>query len=156
MKPARLILLVCVVTVSAAYAQEQPARKRQSSGPARSRVHKLEELNWQQIDALERARTLVILLVGMIEEHGPHLPVGSDTLGVLYEASGVSMRVSQALRDWSVVLLPPINYGQAGANQIGDILVHPGTYGIRQSTLRSLVADVGGQVAQNGFKWVSY
>jgi creatinine amidohydrolase len=62
--------------------------------------------------------------------------------------------VSQALIDWNVVMLPSINYGHGGANQIGGILVHPGTYGIRRSTLRSLVADVGGQLAQNGFKWI--
>ena len=30
----------------------------------------------------------------------------------------------------------------------------PGTYGVRQSTLRSLVADIGGQIVQNRFKWV--
>lgn len=90
----------------------------------------------------------------MLEQHGPHLPVGSDTLGVVYEANGVSRRVSQALPDWNIVMMPAINYGQAGANLIGDMLVHPGTYGIRQSTLRSLVADVGGQLAQNGFKWI--
>jgi creatinine amidohydrolase/Fe(II)-dependent formamide hydrolase-like protein len=50
--------------------------------------------------------------------------------------------------------MPPINYGQGGANEIGARLVHAGTYGIRQSTLRALVADLGGQVAQNGFKWI--
>ena len=50
--------------------------------------------------------------------------------------------------------MPPINYGQGGANALGDMLVHPGTYAIRQSTLRSLVADLGGQLAQNGFKWI--
>ena len=64
------------------------------------------------------------------------------------------MRVSRALPDWNVVVMPPINYGHAGANLLGDMSTHPGTYGIRQSTLRSLVADVGGQTAQNGFKWV--
>ena len=90
----------------------------------------------------------------MIEEHGPHLPVGADTLGVMYEANGASRRVSRALPDWHIVMMPPINYGQGGANQLGDMPVHPGTYGIRQSTLRSLVADVGGQLAQNGFKWI--
>jgi creatinine amidohydrolase len=51
-------------------------------------------------------------------------------------------------------MMPPINYGHSGANQLGDLPVHPGTYAIRQSTLRSLVVDVGGQVAQNGFKWI--
>ena len=81
----------------------------------------------------------------MIEQHGPHLPVGADTLGVTYEANGAARRVSVALPDWTVVMMPAINYGHGGANLLGDMPVHPGTYGIRQSTLRSLVADVGGQ-----------
>jgi hypothetical protein len=51
-------------------------------------------------------------------------------------------------------MMPPINYGHSGANQLGDRPIHPGTYAIRQSTLRSLVAELGGQVAKNGFKWI--
>ena len=81
-------------------------------------------------------------------------PLAPTRLGVMYEANGVSRRVSQALPDWNVVMMPPINYGHGGANLLGDMLVHPGTYAIRQSTLRSLVADIGGQIAQNGFKWI--
>jgi creatinine amidohydrolase/Fe(II)-dependent formamide hydrolase-like protein len=50
--------------------------------------------------------------------------------------------------------MPMIDYGTAGANVIGGQLVHPGTYGIRQSTVRSLVADIGAQVALNRFKWI--
>ena len=153
MNQALIVLIVCVMSGSAASARDQ-ATQRDSSAPARSKVYKLEELNWPQIDVLDRERTLFILPVGMIEEHGPHLPVGADTFGVTYEAEGASRRVSRALPDWNVVMMPPINYGQSGANQLGDMLVHPGTYGIRQSTLRSLVADLGGQVAQNGFKWI--
>jgi creatinine amidohydrolase len=125
-------------------------------GPAGPRpgIHKLEELRWPQIEALERDRTLFILPVGMLEVHGPHLPIGTDTLGLIYEANHASRRVSRALPDWNIVMMPPINYGQGGANEIGARLVHAGTYGIRQSTLRALVADLGGQVAQNGFKWI--
>jgi creatinine amidohydrolase/Fe(II)-dependent formamide hydrolase-like protein len=68
-----------------------------------------------------------------------------------------SRRMSRLLPGASldhIVMMPPINYGQGGANHLGDMTVHPGTYGIRQSTLRSLVADLGGQVAQNGFNWI--
>ena len=122
--------------------------------PRDSRVHKLAELAWPRIDALDRERTIFILPIGMIEEHGPHLPVASDTFGVEYEAAGVSKRVSVALPQWRVVMMPTIHYGETGANVIGGDFVHPGTYGIRHSTLRSLVADVGAQVAQNGFKWI--
>jgi creatinine amidohydrolase/Fe(II)-dependent formamide hydrolase-like protein len=50
--------------------------------------------------------------------------------------------------------MPAVSYGAAGANELGGQSVHRGTYGIRQATLRSLVADVGGQVARNGFKWI--
>jgi creatinine amidohydrolase len=152
MNQALIVLMVCVTGASAASARTPGTPG--SSAPARSRIYKLEELTWPQIDALNRDRTLLILPVGMIEEHGPHLPVGADTLGVTYEADGAAKHVSRALPDWNVVMMPPINYGHSGANQLGDLPVHPGTYAIRQSTLRSLVADVGGQVAQNGFKWI--
>lgn len=97
---------------------------------------------------------MFILPVGAVEEHGPHLAVGADNIQVKFEATGASRRVSQALPDWNVVMMPPIDYGQGGANHLGNLPVHPGTYGIRQSTLRSLIADVGADVARNGFKWV--
>jgi creatinine amidohydrolase/Fe(II)-dependent formamide hydrolase-like protein len=58
------------------------------------------------------------------------------------------------LPDWNVVMMPLINYGSAGANHLGGLPFHPGTYGVRQSTLRSLIADLGGQIAQNRFEWV--
>jgi creatinine amidohydrolase len=143
MKRALIVLaLLCAVDPATAQAQEH------------ARVYKLEELRWPQIDALDRERTMFILPIGMLEEHGPHLPIGSDTFGVAFEAEGVIRRVAEALPGWDIVLMPMIDYGTAGANVIGGQLVHPGTYGIRQSTVRSLVADIGGQVARNRFKWI--
>jgi creatinine amidohydrolase len=153
MKQALITLIVCALAASAEAASGPPATQRDRSA-AGSRVYKLEELTWPQIDALDRERTLFILPTGMIEQHGPHLPVGADTIGVTYEANAVATRVSRALPGWNVIMMPGINYGNSGANQLGDMPIHPGTYGIRQSTLRSLVADVGAQIAQNGFKWV--
>jgi creatinine amidohydrolase len=90
----------------------------------------------------------------MLEQHGPHLPVGADTLAVVYEANAVAQRVSRASSGWNVVMLPPLPYGHSGANLLGDLPIHPGTYALRQSTLRSLLADIGSQLAQNGFKWI--
>jgi creatinine amidohydrolase len=118
------------------------------------RILAIGDLTWPDIDALDRERTLFLLTVGMLEEHGPHLPIAADTIGVEYEARGVADRVIQALPDWHVVLMPAVNYGSSGANQVGNVAIHPGTYGVRRSTLRSLVADIGGQIVQNRFKWV--
>ena len=153
MKRALMLSIACLVTSCAPASQDQDATQRERAASG-ERIHLLEELSWPQIDALDRQRTLFILPVGMIEQHGPHLPVGADTIAVVYEANEAAIRASRALPDWTVVMMPPINYGQSGANVMGGRLVHPGTYSIRQSTLRALVADVGGQIAQNGFKWV--
>ena len=51
-------------------------------------------------------------------------------------------------------MMPTVPYGHSGANQLGDLPVHPGTYALRHSTFRSLLADIGSQLAQNGFKWI--
>jgi creatinine amidohydrolase/Fe(II)-dependent formamide hydrolase-like protein len=40
---------------------------------------------------------MFVLPIGMLEDHWPHLPVGTDTVGVMFEATGVAGRVSQAL-----------------------------------------------------------
>jgi creatinine amidohydrolase len=112
------------------------------------------DLNWRQIAELDRGKTVFLLTVGMLEEHGPQLPIATDTIGVEHEARGVADSLRDALPDWQVVMMPTVHYGSSGANQIGNVAVHPGTYALRQSTLRSLVADIGAQIAQNGFMWI--
>ena len=123
MNRALTVLMVCAISGSAASARAQATPG--TSAPVRSKLYMLEELTWPQIDAFNRDRTLFILPVGMIEEHGPHLPVGADTLGVTYEANRAATQVSRALPDWNVVMMPPINYGHSGANQLGDLPIHP-------------------------------
>ena len=146
-------LLCCLVFMSVLACGRQPDRSSNTQTGS-DKILAIGELTWTDIDALNRDRTLFLLTVGMLEEHGPHLPVGTDTFGVEYEAARVAERISAALPDWNVVMMPTVHYGSSGANQIGNVAIHPGTYGLRQSTLRSLIADIGGQLAQNRFKWI--
>ena len=145
MRRALIILTVALALTATAAPQQRGTR---------SPILKLDELTAPQIAALDRARTLFILPVGMLEQHGPHLPVGPDTLAVVCEANGAARHVAQDLAGWSIVMMPAVNYGQSGANRLGGQRYHPGTYSIRQATLRSLIADIGGQLAENGFKWI--
>lgn len=144
-------ILCCFFSVVESSCTRQDRQPGTTTG---RRVLAIADLNWRQIADLDRQKTLFLLTVGMLEEHGPHLPIASDTIGVEHEARSVADSLRQALPDWQVVLMPTVNYGSSGANQIGNVAIHPGTYGLRQSTLRSLVADIGAQIAQNGFKWV--
>jgi creatinine amidohydrolase len=131
-----------------------PQDAGRTGAAASGQVFAIGDLTWADIDALNREKTLFLLAVGMLEEHGPHLPIAADTIGVNYEAERVADRLTRTLPDWNIVLMPAVNYGSSGANQIGNAAIHPGTYGLRQTTLRSVVADIGGQIAQNRFKWV--
>ena len=146
MRGALLILIASTALATATTAARQPG--------TRSTIHKLDELTASQVAALDRERTLFILPVGMLEQHGPYQPISADTLAVVYEADGAARRVARDLAGWSVVMMPPVNYGQSGANRLGDQRYHPGTYSIRQATLRSLIADIGRELAANGFKWI--
>ena len=104
MKRTAVLWILCLGIGATGWAQER-----------RSRIDKLEERRAPQIEALNRDRTLFILPVGMLEVHGPHPPIGTDTIGVTYEAERASRRVAQALPDWTIVMMPPIPYGQSGA-----------------------------------------
>ena len=147
-----LVTLVTVVCLVLACTRQDASTTTAPAGAVN--VLTVGDLTWPDIDALDRDRTLFLLAVGMLEEHGPHLPIAADTIGVDYEERLVGDSLSRALPGWKVVLMPTVNYGSSGANQIGNLAVHPGTYGLRRSTLRSLVADIGGQLAQNRFKWI--
>ena len=65
------------------------------------------ELTWTDIEQLD-PETIFFLSVSPMEEHGPHLPVGTD----LYVARAVEQRVMQRLEpEHSVVSLPSLPIG---------------------------------------------
>jgi hypothetical protein len=115
------------------------------------RVLKLEELTWKDIDQLDRAKTVFCMVFGIMEEHGPHLPVGNDWFEDLYlrDAVVASLRVSHP--DYTFVLVPPAPLGVAGANDLAGQFEHPGSMTVRFETLRDVVADLGGSIARKGF-----
>ncbi len=39
---------------------------------------KFEELNWKELDEFDREKTVFFLPISPMEEHGPHLPLGTD------------------------------------------------------------------------------
>ena len=87
-------------------------------------------------------RALVILPVGVVEEHGAHLPLGVDSF-----AAEVYACAAPDLEDkgYEVVIAPTISYGVARA-----ATDFPGTLSLEPETLRSLVVDIGRSLARHG------
>jgi creatinine amidohydrolase len=110
-------------------------------------VHRLEEMSTPALDALDRSRTVVVLTVSPLEQHGPHLPVGVDAFAARHFAETIAERLVARRPGWSVVLLPILHLGSFTFDTVGTITV-------RQRVVRDAVVDYGNSLARSGFRYI--
>ncbi len=92
-------------------------------------------------DAVARSRTAVLPL-GSVEQHGPHLPNGTD----IFAAELVARAVADAM---DAVYVP---FGPYGVTPIHA--GHPGTVTLRRETFEALLHDVCTQMIEAGVRTV--
>lgn len=103
-----------------------------------------QDLTTEEIAALDGARTIAILPVAAIEQHGPHLPLSVDAIineGILSRAL---QRAPDAL---PAVALPPLPIGRSDEH-----LDFPGTLSLSVETVIRLWGDVAEGVARTGVR----
>lgn len=88
------------------------------------------DLTMEEFDAgLQQTRS-VLIPFGSVEEHGPHLPLSTDTLHALE----VGRRLAERR---ALFVAPPVHYGVCRSTSD-----HPGTLSISTATLRALAIDI--------------
>ncbi|HYE90127.1 MAG TPA: creatininase family protein [Terriglobales bacterium] len=110
-------------------------------------MYRLEEMSTPALDALERARTAVILPVSPLEEHGPHLPVGVDAFAARHFAKAVAERLVERRPGWSAVIAPTLHLGSFTFETVG-------TVSVRQRVVRDALIDYGRSFARGDFRWI--
>lgn len=80
-------------------------------GPAADRGYRLSEMTTEQVAGLlaQGKPVAVLLPVGSVEPHGPHLPLGTDT--VISESAAERAIPLLAAKGIAAVLAPPVPYG---------------------------------------------
>jgi hypothetical protein len=75
---------------------------------ASAQIVRVADLNTQQIRALDRARTVLLLPGGILEEHGPYLPVYTD--GILSErlTDEIARAIVAKKPGWTVLIFPQV------------------------------------------------
>jgi len=124
-----------------------------STGAVSAQIYRVAQMNTDQIRALDKQKTVVLLPGGVLEEHGPHLPSFADG----YSNEWLTERLAEAIverKGWAVLVFPIIPLGHAGANEIGGKYVFPGTYSIRRTTLRAVFMDLATELGEQGFRRV--
>ena len=115
----------------------------QASSSQSSLPSKWEELTGPDfIQAIRQAQGVCVLPFGIIEKHGPHLPLGTDLLDVRYA-------VTNAVKQEYAVVFPEYYFGQ-----IFEAQQQPGTVAYSLSTQLTLLQETVKEMARNGCKKV--
>lgn len=86
---------------------------------------------WPEVEADDRGPLLLVVPLGATEQHGPHLPLGTDTV----VAVALARRLAEARPD--VVVAPALPYGSSGEHA-----GFPGTLSIGQAALEAVVVEL--------------
>jgi creatinine amidohydrolase len=127
--------LVCVAILSAAVCAVQ-AQKPSETKPLSP--------NWEEltapdfVQAIHQAQNVCVLPFGIIEKHGPHLPLGTDLLDVRFA-------VFNAVKQEYAVVFPEYYFGQ-----IFEARSQPGTVAYSLSTQLTLLQETVQEMARNG------
>ncbi|QHT61257.1 creatininase family protein [Paenibacillus lycopersici] len=103
----------------------------------------LPRLTSKQVKELPKEDALIVLPIGAIEQHGPHLPVMTDTL--IGEAT-LTQALAKLPPEANVWLLPPVSYGKSNEH-----LGLPGTISLSAATLQGIVMDIAESLKLSGF-----
>ncbi len=106
----------------------------------------IEDMNWQDIkQAVENGYTSIIIGVGSTEQHGPHLPLKTDssiTEEIVKKAAGIIGKI---------LIAPVIRTGCSEHH-----LAFSGSISLRDSTLKAVMADFVSSFIRHGFKTIIF
>jgi creatinine amidohydrolase len=100
----------------------------------------LQEMRWQEIQQFrDTGGSLAVIPVGSVEQHGFHLPLGTDSM--------VAIRLAEdAAQQTNAIVTSPLWFGWSPHH-----LALPGTISIRPQILIELLFDVLSSLAAHGF-----
>ncbi|MGB9885430.1 MAG: creatininase family protein [Moorellales bacterium] len=110
-------------------------------------VYYLDRLTYEEVDRLPREETVIILPVGPLEAHGPHLPLSVDINGALVLSDLAAQLLAQ--RGISVLIAPALPYALADV-----AMPFAGTVTLSRETVTSLALDIAKSFARHGFKYL--
>ncbi len=109
------------------------------------------EVRWHklrrgQVAEIAAAGGVPLLPIGSIEQHGPHLPLDTDTNAATAVCERAALRLAETA-DPPALVLPPVWWGLSPY-----WMTFPGTLTLRPETIIALISDLGASVAQHGFR----
>lgn len=124
-----------------------PATEGPRTEPGSGGIFRLEEMNYTELEALDRNRVVVLFTVSPLEEHGPHLPVGTDLFTSDSISKELAKRIIETRPGWTVLVGPSLPFGSSAFDRAGTLLA-------RARTVRNATLDYGASLARHGFRYI--
>ncbi len=109
-----------------------------STGMMEMKTIKFEDMSWPEVAEAVKEPNAIILPVGSIEQHGPHLPLNVDFRIVESIAWQAARKVSDEHKV-SILVAPVVRYAEVST---GFSKTFPGTTGLSFNTFMSVIGDV--------------
>ena len=104
---------------------------------------KMTEMTWQDFAAKAKKGSIVFLPVGSTEQHGPHLPLSTDSV--------IASKYAEMLaEEFDGIAAPAICFGYKSAPLSGGGPLFPGTIDLNSETLCRLVMDILVELFRDG------
>ena len=103
------------------------------------------DMTWMEVEQAAINDSIMLVPIGTIEQHGPHLPLGTDTYGAYI----LSLLTKKELEKQSIptVIAPPYYFGITYATRM-----FPGSVNIKTETMTLVLTEILVSYMNSGFK----
>ena len=108
-------------------------------------ISKWENLTRKEIEELDKSKSMVLMPVASIEQHGDHLPVGTDS--IILETLIEKYIAGASHEDYNILFAPLLKIGKSNEH-----MGYSGTITFSTQTYYSLLKDIAQSIAASGFK----
>lgn len=109
-------------------------------------ILKMENMTWKEVRKLDKEKSVIIVALSPIEEHGPHLSIGTDYILAKDLLKEVVNKLEEKNKEYNYIIHPsfPVGYNECVMN-------YPGTISYKAKTIENLIIDFGESIKRSGF-----
>ncbi len=108
------------------------------------RTHELGRLSFKEVEMAAKENPVLLIPLGTVEQHGPHLPVNSDNMVAGFVANAIAPETG-------ALVAPAVNYG------CSDVFRNfAGTISLSHDTLAQLLEEICEGYVKSGFRRIVF
>ena len=144
MKSLNITIIGTMFTIVYAFYQT-PASAQKSNTDKSIFTETMVEMTWEQVRDAADKKAIVLLPVGIVEEHGPHMDLSPD---IYLSVIGCRLvKEELAKQGVNAIIAPPYYWGISKTTDM-----FPGTFTVSPETFRAMMFDIIGCLKAWGFK----